>query len=93
MEIRAKCHKYQRTIVYLTSLCVHTLISPHNNTLLLYTGASKQLGTIIEGESLLNDGAAIVLFNVLINELIPGHSQTGKRISFVLSGWGCCWVG
>ncbi len=40
-------------------------------------GASKQLGTIIEGESLLNDGAAIVLFNVLINELIPEHSQTG----------------
>jgi len=40
-------------------------------------GASKQLGTIIEGESLLNDGAAIVLFNVLLYELIPGQSQTG----------------
>lgn len=44
----------------------------------LYTpGASKQLGTIIEGESLLNDGATIVLFNVLLYELIPGQSQTG----------------
>ncbi len=43
----------------------------------LYVGASKQLGTIIEGESLLNDGAAIVLFNVLLYELIPGQSQTG----------------
>lgn len=42
-------------------------------------GASKQLGTIIEGESLLNDGAAIVLFHVLLNELIPGHSQTGTE--------------
>lgn len=42
------------------------------------TGASKQLGTIIEGESLLNDGAAIVLFNVLVIELIPGQSQTGE---------------
>ena len=40
-------------------------------------GASKQLGTIIEGESLLNDGATIVLFNVLLYELIPGQSQTG----------------
>lgn len=46
------------------------------------TGASKQLGTIIEGESLLNDGAAIVLFNVLINELIPGHSQTGMELEY-----------
>lgn len=26
---------------------------------------------------MLNDGAAIVLFHVLINELIPGHSQSG----------------
>lgn len=42
-----------------------------------FPGASKQLGTIIEGESLLNDGAAIVLFNVLLYELIPGQSQTG----------------
>ncbi|XP_013420708.1 sodium/hydrogen exchanger 10 [Lingula anatina] len=33
--------------------------------LLREVGASKQLGTLIEGESLLNDGAAIVLFNVL----------------------------
>ncbi len=43
-----------------------------------YVGASKQLATLIEGESLLNDGAAIVLFHVLLYELIPGQSQTGK---------------
>ncbi|XP_057290115.1 sodium/hydrogen exchanger 10-like [Hydractinia symbiolongicarpus] len=30
-------------------------------------GTSKQLGTIIEGESLLNDGAAIVLFHIFFN--------------------------
>ena len=36
------------------------------------------MGTIIEGESLLNDGAAIVLFNVLLIETIPGDSQTGQ---------------
>ena len=44
----------------------------------IYIGASKQLGTIIEGESLLNDGAAIVIFNVLLLELIPGEEQTGR---------------
>ena len=60
--------------------------TPSYSYFITHTGASKQLGTIIEGESLLNDGAAIVLFNVLINELIPGQSQTGKQISFVPSG-------
>lgn len=29
-------------------------------------GASKKIGTIIEGESLLNDGTAMVVFNVVI---------------------------
>ena len=40
-------------------------------------GAPVQLGIVIEGESLLNDGAAIVLFNVLMNELLPGITQSG----------------
>ena len=44
----------------------------------VFQGASKQLSAIIEGESLLNDGAAIVLFNVLLVELTPDESQTGK---------------
>ena len=44
----------------------------------LCIGASKQLGTIIEGESLLNDGAAIVLFNVLLYELVPGQTRSGN---------------
>ena len=43
-------------------------------------GASKQLGTMIEGESLLNDGAAIVLFNVFLIEMKPGDSQTSELI-------------
>lgn len=49
------------------------------------SGTSKQLGTVIEGESLLNDGAAIVLFNVLLFELIPNQTQTG-----ILRGWVSC---
>lgn len=32
--------------------------------LLKEVGASKRLGTIIEGESLLNDGSAFVLFRI-----------------------------
>ena len=48
--------------------------------ILCKTGASKQLGTIIEGESLLNDGAAIVLFNVFKDELIPGKGRNGYII-------------
>lgn len=44
---------------------------------LLNSGASKQLGVIIEGESLLNDGAAIVLFNVFKDELIPQQGRNG----------------
>ena len=40
-------------------------------------GASKQLGVIIEGESLLNDGAAIVLFNVFKDELVPHQGRNG----------------
>lgn len=43
----------------------------------MISGASKQLGVIIEGESLLNDGAAIVLFNVLLDELVPNSGRTG----------------
>ncbi len=57
--------------------CAHCLVAFE----FLCAGASKQLGTIIEGESLLNDGAAIVLFHVLLEELIPGHSQTGDHNS------------
>ncbi len=34
------------------------------NIFILFLGTSRQLGTIIEGESLLNDGCAIVLFNM-----------------------------
>lgn len=38
-------------------------------------GASKQLGTIIEGESLLNDGMAIVLYKIFFN--LSFSSMTG----------------
>lgn len=43
--------------------------------LLKELGASKRLATMIEGESLLNDGTAMVIFLVLI-KLVEGEQQT-----------------
>ena len=47
------------------------------------SGAPVQLGIVIEGESLLNDGAAIVLFEVLKTELLPGTAQTGRYVDVI----------
>ena len=58
------------------------LISHRNTMFWLITGASKQLGILLEGESLLNDGAAIVLFSIF-EELAGGHEFTGKLLSVV----------
>ena len=44
---------------------------------LLSKGASKQLGTLIEGESLLNDGCSIVVFDVFHKMADPHHDKTG----------------
>jgi sodium/hydrogen exchanger 10/11 len=49
--------------------------------LLKDVGASRQLGTIIEGESLLNDGGAIVLFEVFKAGSVPGEAWSGTKIA------------
>lgn len=48
--------------------------------LLKDVGASKRLGHIIEGESLVNDGTAIVLFTLFL-ELASGESKTAGDIT------------
>lgn len=48
--------------------------------LLKELGASPRLGTLIEGESLLNDGTAIVLFTVLL-EIVKGVDHDGASIT------------
>lgn len=43
--------------------------------------APKELGTILEGESLFNDAAAIVLFTVLMGLAIEGNMLSGMQIT------------
>ena len=45
-------------------------------------GASKKLGTLIEGESMLNDGTAIVIFMVLLLGITGAGSETSPIIEF-----------
>lgn len=54
-------------------------------------GAPKRLGVLVEGESLMNDGTAIVLFNILLAAVVAGVLGTGAEVSLggqVLSGVG-----
>jgi NhaP-type Na+/H+ or K+/H+ antiporter/CRP-like cAMP-binding protein len=45
-------------------------------------GASKKLGTLIEGESMLNDGTAIVIFMVLLAGITGAGSDTSPILEF-----------
>ena len=51
-------------------------------SLLKNLGASKKLGTLIEGESLLNDGTAIVLFMVFLVGITGKAAETSPIIEF-----------
>ena len=61
--------------------------------LLKELGASKKLGTLIEGESLLNDGTAIVIFMVLLASITGAGSQNSPLIEFVRVAFGGVLVG
>lgn len=51
--------------------------------LLKELGASKKLGTLIEGESLLNDGTAIVIFLVILGGIQGASPDMGELQAFV----------
>jgi len=48
-------------------------------SLLKELGVSKRISTLIEGESLLNDGTALVLFLVLI-KFVTGEDMTAGEV-------------
>ena len=56
-------------------------------------GASKKLGTLIEGESMLNDGTAIVIFMVILLTVTGGGSDTSPFIEFIRVAVGGTLVG
>ena len=56
-------------------------------------GASKKLGTLIEGESMLNDGTSIVLFMVFLMPLIGEESGTSPLLDFCRVSFGGILVG
>ncbi|MFC2113254.1 cation:proton antiporter [Bacteroidota bacterium] len=56
-------------------------------------GASKKLGTLIEGESLLNDGTAIVIFMVLLATITGTGSDTSPIVEFFRVAVGGALVG
>jgi Na+:H+ antiporter len=52
-------------------------------SILKEVGASKKLGTLIEGESMLNDGTAIVIFMVLLAGITGVSSETSPIVEFL----------
>ncbi len=61
--------------------------------LLKELGASKKLGTLIEGESLLNDGTAIVIFMVFLVAVTGSGSESSPIIEFIKVAAGGTLVG
>ena len=53
---------------------------------------NKRLSVVIEGESLLNDGTAVVIFQILLAGIVAGGLSVGKRNRAVSLGsrWGSC---
>src|SRR4051794_29252860 len=57
-------------------------------------GAPDRLATIVEGESLVNDGTALVAFRVALTALTAGHFSAGDALGrFVLSAAGGVAIG
>lgn len=56
-------------------------------------GASKKLATLIEGESILNDGTAIVIFIVILNGIIGTGGDSSPFIDFMRVSFGGVIIG
>jgi len=55
-------------------------------------GAPSRLGTLVEGESLCNDGTAIVLFNILLALLVAPPAADASLAPVILGGIGTFFV-
>lgn len=62
-------------------------------SLLKELGASKKIGTLIEGESLLNDGTAIVIFMVILTALTGSGESASPVVEFIRVAIGGTLVG
>jgi NhaP-type Na+/H+ or K+/H+ antiporter/CRP-like cAMP-binding protein len=62
-------------------------------SLLKGLGASKKLATLIEGESLLNDGTAIVIFMVVLGLITGNGGETSPFLEFLRVALGGAFVG
>jgi NhaP-type Na+/H+ or K+/H+ antiporter/CRP-like cAMP-binding protein len=62
-------------------------------SILKEVGASKKLATLIEGESLLNDGTAIVIFMVFFSILTGTAGGNNALVEFIRVGFGGVAVG
>lgn len=62
-------------------------------SILKEVGASKKLATLIEGESLMNDGTAIVFFMVFLASITGGASDTHAVLEFLRVALGGVLVG
>lgn len=62
-------------------------------SLLKELGASKKLGTLIEGESLLNDGTAIVIFMSFFLFLTGNHASSSPIVEFLRVSAGGVFIG
>ena len=62
-------------------------------SLLKELGASKKLGTLIEGESLLNDGTAIVIFMVFLMSITGAVTEASPVAEFFIVSFGGIFVG
>src|SRR5215211_3469653 len=57
-------------------------------------GAPRQIVTILEGESLINDGTALVLYSVAVSAAVTGNfSLPGAALEFLLYGMGGTAIG